>query len=163
MGKVRGITAVQYSEQWQELFDLAERPRAAAVDGATAPMSLASVAPEHSGGSSGRAGEGGGEGLEHSGGPWTGASGAAGTLRTNSALSRNCLGPAHDGVASGLKGLSSLAALTAVRESWEGRLASVRDECHSLERTLSMVAKEMGEAEIVVKSSFNAVKDGERR
>ncbi|MFJ7944360.1 hypothetical protein ACIQ6K_12040 [Streptomyces sp. NPDC096354] len=154
---------MQYSDQWQELFDLAERPRAVAVDGATAHMSLASAVPEHSGGSSGRAGEGGGEGLEHSGGPWTSASGAAGTLRTNTALSHNRLGPAHDGVASGLKGLSSLMALTAVRESWEGRLARVRDECHSLERALSKVAKEMGETETAVKSSFNAVKDGERR
>ncbi|MGY4901388.1 hypothetical protein [Streptomyces sp. 900116325] len=42
-------------------------------------------------------------------------------------------------------------------------MASVRDECHSLEMALSKVAKEMGETEIAVKSSFNAVKDAERR
>ncbi|MGW5272515.1 hypothetical protein ACWEQP_07995 [Streptomyces sp. NPDC004044] len=154
---------MQYSDQWQELFDLAEQPRAVAVDGATARMSLASAAHEHSGGSSGRAGEAGREGLQHSGGPWTSASGTADTLRTNTALSRNRLGPAHDGVASGLKGLSSLTVLTAVRESWEGRLAGVRDECQSLEGALSTVAKEMGETETAVKNSFNAVKEGERR
>ncbi|MGW2063778.1 hypothetical protein ACWCO9_24655 [Streptomyces sp. NPDC001937] len=154
---------MQYSDQWQKLFDLAEQPRAMAVDEATARMSLASAAPEHSGGSSGRTGEGGGEGLQHSGGPWTSASGTADTLRTNTALSRNRLGPAHEGVASGLKGLSSLAVLTSVRESWEGRLASVRDECQSLKGALSNVAKEMGETETAVKNSFNVVKKGERR
>lgn len=163
MGEESGVAAVQYSDQWQELLDLAGQPRSAAGGDATACMSLTSVVPDRSGGSPGRAGEGGGEGLQHSGGPWTSASGAADTLRTNTALSRNRLGPANEGVTSGGIGLSSLAVLTVVRESWEERLASVRDECQYLEGALSKVAKEMGETDTAVKDSFDTVKTGERR
>lgn len=154
---------MQYSDRWQELLDLADRPRTVTADGATARMALASADPDRSGGSSTPAVEGGGEGLKHSDGPWTSASGAAGTLRTNTALSRNRLGTAREGVASGAKGLSSLTAMTAVRESWEERLASVRDECGFLEGALSKVAKEMGETETAVKNSFGAMKKGDRR
>ncbi|QNE79239.1 hypothetical protein F0344_14615 [Streptomyces finlayi] len=126
-------------------------------------MSLASVAPDRSGDSSGRAAEGGKGGLQHSGGPWTSASGAADTLRTSTEQSRGRLGPAHEGVASGAKGLSSVTALKAVQESWEERLVAVRGECGYLKGALLKVAKEMGETEAAVKSSFNVVEKGERR
>lgn len=53
--------------------------------------------------------------------------------------------------------------MTAVRESWEERLASLRDECGFLEGALSKVAKEMGETETAVKNSFGAMKKGDRR
>lgn len=121
-------------------------------------MSLAGVGPESSGSSSGRGG--GKNGLKHSGGPWTSASGVAGTLRTNTQTSRSRLRPAHEGVASGAVGLASVATLTAVLESWEGRLGAVRGECDYLEGALSKVAKEMGETETAVDRSFKSVDKG---
>jgi hypothetical protein len=137
-------------DEWEQL-------KAESARGAEARMSLASVAPERSGGSSGTGGEGS---LKHTGGPWTSASGAAGTLRTSTENSRSRLRPAHDGVAAGAVGLASVAALTAVLKSWEERLAAVRGECDYLEGALSKVAKEMGETEIAVKNSFKAADKG---
>ncbi|MBT2395819.1 hypothetical protein [Streptomyces sp. ISL-100] len=129
-------------DEWEQL-------KAEAAGRAEARMSLASAAP----------GGTGGEGkLKHSGGPWTSASGAAGGLRTSTQTSRSRLRPAHEGVASGAAGLSSVAILNAVMESWEKRLTAVRGECDYLEGALLKVAKEMGESETAVKSSLNAVK-----
>ncbi|MEV6074038.1 hypothetical protein AB0L80_02810 [Streptomyces sp. NPDC052069] len=110
-----------------------------------------------------RPGEGGAGGLRHSGGPWTRASGAADTLRISTERSRRRLGPAHEGIAAGARGLSSAAALKSVRESWEERLAGVRGECGCLKAVLLRVAKEMGETDVAVDRSFGAVAEGGRR
>lgn len=103
--------------------------------------------------------------LKHSDGPWSSASGTAGAVRTSTETSRSALGPGHEGVSSGAAGLSALAALTAVRRSWEDRLASVRDECEALQGTLLAVAKEMGETDASVKSSLASIdaKPGEEK
>ncbi|MEW1718715.1 hypothetical protein [Streptomyces sp. NPDC093109] len=96
--------------------------------------------------------------LRHSDGPWTSASGTAGRLRTSSEKSRVRLGLAHEGVAPAGKGLSAVAALAAVRKSWEERLASVRDECAYLDGALRTVAKEMGEADGDAEQAVRRVK-----
>ncbi|MFF0559103.1 hypothetical protein [Streptomyces sp. NPDC004266] len=134
------------SERWQELFGPA--------DGGAAVMSLASTAPE--------AGTGGGANgrLKYSGGPWTSASGTAGDLRTSTETSRSALGPGHEGVEAGAVGLTSVAALKSVRTSWEERLRALRDECEQLKGTLLTVAKEMGETETAIETSFKGVDGG---
>ncbi|MEU3606342.1 hypothetical protein AB0E83_12925 [Streptomyces sp. NPDC035033] len=138
------------TQRWQDMFGAV---------GDDTRMNLASTDP---GGVPGPSGTGN---LKHSDGPWTSASGTAGALRTSTETSRAALGPGHEGVSSGAAGLSALAALTAVRRSWEDRLASVRDECEALQGTLLAVAKEMGETDASVKSSLASIdtKPGEER
>lgn len=138
-------------DEWEQL-------KAEAAGGPGARMSLAGVTTDSSESSSGASG--GKDGLKHSGGPWTSASGTAATLRTNAQTSRSRLRPAHEGVATGALGLASVAALTAVLDSWDERLVAVRGECHYLEGALSKVAKEMGETETSVDKSFNSVDAG---
>ncbi|MFJ4705266.1 hypothetical protein ACIP6I_10480 [Streptomyces anulatus] len=131
-----------YSERWQELFGpTVDEPA----------MRLASASDEPG------AGVGGTGRLKYSKGPWTSASGTAGALRTRAETSRSVLGRGHEGVAAGVVGLSSAAALKGVLTSWEERLRAVRDECDQLTGNLLAVAKEMGESEIAVKSSFKGV------
>ncbi|APU38695.1 hypothetical protein ACFCYM_14825 [Streptomyces sp. NPDC056254] len=141
---------MSYSERWQELFG--------PIDGGPA-MNLASTAPEPG---NGGGGGGGNVDLKHSKGPWTSASNTAGDLRTNTETSRSALGPGHEGLASGAAGLSSAAALKSVLTSWEERLQSVRDECEQLKGTLLKVAKEMGETETAIKTSFKGVDGGSK-
>ncbi|WP_331721055.1 hypothetical protein [Streptomyces sp. NBC_00454] len=138
---------MSYSERWQELFGPA--------DGGPA-LRLASAAPDPgTGGGAGGAGD-----LEHSGGPWTGASGTAGELRTSTETSRSALGPGHEGIEAGAAGLSSVAVLKSVLTSWEERLQAVRDECEQLKGSLLTVAKEMGETETAIETSFKTVDGG---
>lgn len=105
--------------------------------------------------------------LEHSHGPWTSASGTAGDLRTSTETSRSALGPGHEGIEAGVAGLSSVAALKSVLTSWEERLQAVRDECEQLKGTLLTVAREMGETDTAIETSFkglngSAQADGKR-
>ncbi|MBT2404842.1 MULTISPECIES: hypothetical protein [unclassified Streptomyces] len=136
---------MSYSERWQELFG--------PIDGGPA-MRLASAAPDP--------GTGGGVtgNLKHSNRPWTSASGTAGDLRTSTETSRLALGPGHEGVEAGAAGLSSVVALKSVLTSWEERLQAVRDECEQLKGTLLTVAKEMGETETAIETSFKGVDGG---
>ncbi|GAA3931458.1 hypothetical protein GCM10022244_45360 [Streptomyces gulbargensis] len=143
---------MSYSERWQELFGPA--------DGGPATRLASAVPGPGGGGGSGR--------LRHSGGPWTGAAGTAGDLRTSTETSRTALGRGHEGVAAGAAGLTSVAALTGVLTSWEERLRAVRDECEQLKGALLTVAKEMGETETAIERSFQGVggpaeKAGDRR
>ncbi|MFH9135179.1 hypothetical protein [Streptomyces sp. NPDC017524] len=130
------------AERWQELFG--------PTDGGPA-LRLASASSDAG------AGSGGTGKLKYTKGPWTSASGTAGDLRTRAETSRSVLGRGHEGVAAGLAGLSSVAALKSVLTSWEERLQAVRDECEQLKGNLLTVAKEMGESETGVKSSFAGV------
>ncbi|MFE4209654.1 hypothetical protein ACFRSX_37460 [Streptomyces goshikiensis] len=136
---------MSYSERWQELFGPA--------DGGPA-MRLASAAPD-----SGSGGGGAGD-LEHSHGPWTSASSTAGDLHTSTETSRSALGPGHEGIETGAAGLSSVAALKSVLTSWDERLQAVRDECKQLKGTLLTVAKEMGETDTAIETSFKGVNGG---
>lgn len=132
---------MNYSERWQELFGQ--------LDGGAA-MTLASTAP-------GPGAPGGQGNLKHTGGPWTSAAGTAGELRISTETSRTALGPGHEGVTAGGAGLTAVAALAAVRTSWEERLTAVRDECDALQGALHKVAKEMGETDIGVRDEFAKV------
>lgn len=127
------------SERWQELFG-------PTGDGPAMRLASASNDPE--------AGAGGTGNLNYSKGPWTSASGTADDLRTRTETSRSALGRGHEGVEAGAAGLSSATALKSVLTSWEERLQAVRDECEKLGGVLLTVAKEMGETETAIKSSF---------
>lgn len=145
--------AVSYSQGWQEVFTLSDLP--APTGSPETGMSL------NSAGDTG-AGRGAG-GLKHSAGPWTTASGTAGSLRTSTERSRGRLGPAHEGVTAGATGFSAVGALTEVLESWEKRLVAVRGECGYLDGALGKVAKEMGETDVAVETSVRSVDAGGRR
>ncbi|MEU2655424.1 hypothetical protein ABZ615_08870 [Streptomyces sp. NPDC007325] len=123
---------------WHDIFG---------TSGADTRMDLASADP-----GSGPSGT-----LKHSRGPWRSASGTAGAVRTSTETSRSALGPGHEGVTAGAAGLSAVAALTALRRSWEDRLASVRDECEALQGALLAVAGELGETDTTVKSSLASI------
>ncbi|MER7106763.1 hypothetical protein [Streptomyces sp. NPDC000229] len=101
--------------------------------------------------------------LQHSGGPWTKASGAADELRVRTEIGRRSLSTGHEGVGAAVAGLTSVTSLRAVLTSWEERLAAVRDECAYLTGALSKVAKEMGETDMEVGHSFHAVPEGGRQ
>ncbi|MEW1691494.1 hypothetical protein ACIQOF_10520 [Streptomyces sp. NPDC091265] len=68
------------------------------------------------------------------------------------------LATAHEGLLAGTVGLGALAELGAVRESWERRFESARQECGSLAGNLRSVARAQGETNEGVKSSFAPVK-----
>ncbi|MFJ3587751.1 hypothetical protein ACIQUY_18435 [Streptomyces sp. NPDC090231] len=72
------------------------------------------------------------------------------------------LAAAHEGLLAGTAGLSALAELGSVRESWERRFESVRRECGSLAGNLRGVARAQGETNETVKSSFTPVARPER-
>ncbi|MEI5010613.1 amino acid ABC transporter permease [Streptomyces sp. PmtA] len=81
--------------------------------------------------------------LKHSAQPWNRAAATAGSLRTSTDKAKTELATGHAGMAGGLTGLSSLAALKGVLHSWETRLSAVRDECGGLEPALRKVSKEL--------------------
>ncbi|MEU6294437.1 hypothetical protein [Streptomyces erythrochromogenes] len=122
---------------WQALF------------GEPPAMRLASAAAPGGGGGGGDAD------LAHSGGPWTKASVAAGELRVTTAEGLGKMSAAHEGISAGTTGLAATAALAAVRESWERRVAAVRDECGSVQSALLNVAREIGEVDVNNKVAFS--------
>ncbi|MFF1921362.1 hypothetical protein ACFVW8_12415 [Streptomyces sp. NPDC058221] len=67
------------------------------------------------------------------------------------------LATAHEGVLAGTAGLTALAELGAVRESWERRFECARRECGSLAGSLRSVAGAQGRTNEDVKSSFGPV------
>jgi hypothetical protein len=133
------MSTTPYPESWQRLLDLAGPP--------SPSMTLASAAPS-----------GGGD-LQHTPKPWNDAAGAAHSLRTDADTAKGSLTSAHAGIDSGTDGLSSVTALKAVLKSWEERLASVRDECGSLEPKLREVARTMGGTDHAVQSSIAGYAD----
>ncbi|MFG2902827.1 hypothetical protein ACGFZH_37835 [Streptomyces zaomyceticus] len=127
-----------YTAAWQELFQQAD------AGARTSPASAGSGAD----------GGGGGKDLQHSGRPWTRAAGAAEDLRLSVTTARSRLTGAHDGIAAAGAGLGSLGVLRTVLASWEARLGAVGSECGDLAPKLRLVAKDQGEQEIKVKTSF---------
>ncbi len=112
--------------------------------------------PSAQGGSGGEGGGGAGT-LKHTGGPWTRAARTANDLGTSTAQAKTDLRSGHVGVAAASEGLTSLGALKAVLTSWEKRLATVREECDSLEPKLRQVAKDMGEVDVKVGAKTDSV------
>ncbi len=137
----------QQTDVWRQLIDLAEQPRSGA-DAPTAgsPRTTLASANGREGGGSGR--------LRQSSGPWTSAATVADDLRSSMRAAKDKLVTSHEGVASEGSGLSSIAALGAVRDSWEQRLEDARKECESLAGKLRKVAKDHEENEAATTSSF---------
>ncbi|MGW0556829.1 hypothetical protein ACWDZ6_21980 [Streptomyces sp. NPDC002926] len=121
-------------------------------------MMLAAAGPAGGGG-----GGAGGDGLQHSEGPWTHGATVVGELKadTNSGMTK--LETAHGGVSSGAEGLETTAALSAVLYSWQQRLKTVREECGNLEAPLRLVAKDQGEFETYTAGKFTQVVPAEGR
>ncbi|MFJ1595518.1 hypothetical protein [Streptomyces sp. NPDC088261] len=129
---------MRYSAGWQQVFALSGQGTDPSV-----PLSPPFADPR---------------GLRHTTGPWTSASGTANTLRTNAERSRARLRPAHEGMVAGGRGLSAVAAATAVLASWEERLAAVRGECAYLAGALNQVGRELGETDAAVGSALRVVR-----
>ncbi|WP_123527662.1 hypothetical protein [Streptomyces sp. 840.1] len=72
------------------------------------------------------------------------------------------LAAAHEGLLAGTAGLSALAELGSVRESWVRRFECARRECGSLAGDLRGVARAHGETNETVRSSFMPVARPER-
>ncbi|WP_326659463.1 hypothetical protein [Streptomyces sp. NBC_00385] len=99
----------------------------------------------------------GGDQLRHSDGAWLRAAGGAEGMGVHLGPVRTELATAHEGLLAGTVGLSALAELGAVRESWERRFETARRECGALAGNLRAVARAQGETNETVKSSFAPV------
>lgn len=108
-------------------------------------------------GGAGGAGGAGGDQLRHSDGVWVRAAGGAEEMGVHLGPVKTELVTAHEGLLAGTAGLSALAELGTVRESWERRFESARRECGSLAGGLRSVARAQGETNETVSSSFAPV------
>lgn len=98
-----------------------------------------------------------GDRLRHSDGAWLRAAGGAEGMGAHLGPVRTELATAHEGVLAGTVGLSALAELGAVRESWVRRIECARYECGALAGNLRAVARAQGETNESVRSSFAPV------
>lgn len=109
---------------------------------------------------------GGGDVLKHSDGAWLRAAGGAEGMCTHLGPVKSELETAHEGLLAGTGGLTALAELGAVRESWTRRFEAARGECRALAGKLRAVARAQGETDETVKSAFAPVasvgRDGAR-
>lgn len=108
-------------------------------------------------------GAAGGPSLRHSAGPWTSAAGAAEALRTDLGRVRADFAAAHDGLTAGTAGLGVAAVLGVVRGSWERRVERAMGECGGLSASLRAVARDQGETETAIRSSFARLTPGDGR
>lgn len=98
-----------------------------------------------------------GDQLRHSDGAWLRAAGGAEGMGAHLGPVRTELATAHEGVLAGTVGLSALAELGVVRESWVRRIECARHECGALAGNLRAVARAQGETNESVRSSFAPV------
>ncbi|MGW2657930.1 hypothetical protein ACWC1D_30290 [Streptomyces sp. NPDC001478] len=113
-----------------------------------------------SGPGGGVTGPGGGDELRHSEGPWLRAAGGAEAMNAHLGPVRTDLATAHAGLSAGTVGLTALAELGAVRESWQRRFDAARHECAFLAAGLRAVARAQGETDASVNASFAPVMTG---
>lgn len=106
-------------------------------------------------GGGGGGGSAAGEELRHSGGAWLRAAGGAEGMGAHLGPVRTELTTAHEGLIAGTAGLSALAELGAVQESWVRRFETARHECGALAGNLRAVARAQGETNESVRSSFS--------
>ncbi|MFJ1550312.1 hypothetical protein [Streptomyces sp. NPDC088246] len=105
-------------------------------------------------------GEAGGAGrdvLQHSDRVWLRAAGGAEGMCTHLGPVKSELETAHEGLLTGTGGLTALAELGSVRESWVRRFEVARGECGALAGKLRAVARAQGETDETVKASFASV------
>ncbi|MER5614660.1 hypothetical protein [Streptomyces sp. NPDC002215] len=100
---------------------------------------------------------GGGDVLKHSGGAWLRAAGGAEGMCTHLGPVKSELETAHEGLLAGTGGLTAMAELGAVRESWTRRFEAARGECRALAGKLRAVARNQGETDEAVRSAFASV------
>ncbi|MFE3907639.1 hypothetical protein ACFXPY_47430 [Streptomyces sp. NPDC059153] len=105
----------------------------------------------------GEAGGGGRDVLKHSDGVWLRAAGGAEGMCTHLGPVKSELETAHEGLLAGTGGLTALAELGSVRESWVRRFEVARGECGALAGKLRAVARAQGETNETVKASFAPV------
>jgi len=110
-----------------------------------------------SGGGSAGGGSGAGDELRHSGGAWLRAAAGAEGMGAHFGPVRMELTTAHEGLAAGTAGLSALAELGVVQESWVRRFESARHECGALAGSLRAVARAQAETNESVRLSFSPV------
>ncbi|MGK5631956.1 hypothetical protein [Streptomyces sp. URMC 123] len=134
-------------ESWAPYLGTALSAAADGRDGAR--MTLASA---------GKDGGAGKEDLAISGGPWTGASGVAESIRNSQKEGMTRLSTGHDGFAGGTAGFDSATALGEIRSGWNDRLKSVHDECDSLIGALRSAGKEFGEVDKGVKADLDRIR-----
>ncbi|MEU9622338.1 MULTISPECIES: hypothetical protein [unclassified Streptomyces] len=103
---------------------------------------------------------GGGDVLKHSDGAWLRAAAGAEGMHTHLGPVKSELETAHEGLLAGTAGLTALAELGAVRESWERRFESARGECGALAGKLRAVARTQGGTDETVRASFAPVAGG---
>ncbi|HEX5566459.1 MAG TPA: hypothetical protein VFY14_05920 [Streptomyces sp.] len=142
------MTTSQLPEVWRQFIELAEKPRLRGSPSADGNPRTALA-------SAGAGGTGGGKRLRQSSRPWTSAATVAGDLERSTRIAKGKLGSSHGGLTSEGRGLSSVAALGAVRRSWEQRLEDARKECDSLGGKLRRTASAHEENEAATKSSFD--------
>ncbi|GGV90035.1 hypothetical protein GCM10015535_45130 [Streptomyces gelaticus] len=104
--------------------------------------------------------------LKHSDGVWLLAAGGAEGMCTHLGPVKSEPETAHEGRLAGTGGLTALAELGAVRESWTRRFEAARGECRAPAGNLRAVARAQGETNETVKSAFGQVasagRDGAR-
>ncbi|WP_405715081.1 hypothetical protein [Streptomyces sp. NBC_00046] len=98
-----------------------------------------------------------GDVLKHSAGAWLRAAGGAEGMCTHLGPVKSELETAHEGLLAGTGGLTAMAELGAVRESWTRRFEAARGECRALAGKLRAVARIQGETDETVKSDFASV------
>ncbi|MFF2330168.1 MULTISPECIES: hypothetical protein [unclassified Streptomyces] len=104
-----------------------------------------------------------GDVLKHSDGAWLRAAGGAEGVCAHLGPVKSEMETAHEGLLVGTAGLTALAELGSVRESWERRFEAARAECGALAGKLRAVARSQGETNEAVKASFAPVTGGGRR
>lgn len=92
--------------------------------------------------------------------PWTGASGVAHELHTDTNNGLTNLKEASTGVTGGAEGFACTAALSEIRATWEARLTAVRNECGRLHGALAKTGKHFGELDHQVAGQVGRVHVG---
>ncbi|MDJ1134423.1 hypothetical protein [Streptomyces iconiensis] len=135
----------EHPGSWRDLLGQAGQP---AGHGEVPDMRLASA------GDVGAGIDGAGGVLRQSRMPWRSASGVARGFGRSMSTAKEELGTSHGKLKVGTEGLSSIAVLAAVRESWETRLGDAQAECASLDVKLRNVAAAHNENDHAVQGSF---------
>ncbi|MCX5110503.1 hypothetical protein OOK13_18475 [Streptomyces sp. NBC_00378] len=95
--------------------------------------------------------------LKHGGGVWLRAAGGVEGMCTHLGPVKPELETAHEGLLAGTGGLTAMAELGAVRESWTRRFEAARGECRALAGKLRAVARIQGGTDETVRSALASV------
>ncbi|MFE9405943.1 hypothetical protein ACFYNY_30030 [Streptomyces sp. NPDC006530] len=136
-------------DEWEQL-------KTAAAERHSTQMRLNASSPSQSG--SGDKPE-----LRHSDKPWTHAASVAHDLAEDAASDMRELTRAHENIPRATVGLSCVAKLSSVLESWDLRIAAIREECGTLELALRQVAVDLGELDTKAQRQMDSIRETEVR